>query len=67
MMEAAAPPPQEALQALPASLSNLHAYLTFVAARIDRLAEAVASARDAFLAKRRQVALSPLGRFSHGL
>ena len=58
MVEATTPQTQEAVQALPASLSNLHAYLTYVAARIDRLADHVASAREAFLAKRRQVSTS---------
>ena len=60
VMEAAVPQSQEKLQALPASLSNLHAYLVFVAARIDRLADGVALQRDAFLAKRWQVGPGPL-------
>ncbi|KAK9810611.1 hypothetical protein WJX73_004479 [Symbiochloris irregularis] len=45
---------QEGLQALPASLSNLHDYLVYVAARIERLSDSLASARSAFLAARRQ-------------
>ena len=48
-------PVEDTLQALPASLSNLHDYLIFVAARIERLSDTVAAARDDFLARRRQV------------
>lgn len=55
VVEGQGPPLQETLQALPASLSNLHSYLMFVAARIERLADAVAARREAFLAKRRLV------------
>lgn len=54
---------QSSLQALPASLSNLHDYLVYVAARIERLAEALSTARQAFLAGRRQVRALRRGYF----
>lgn len=54
MVEATRPYTAEAVQALPASLCNLHAYLTHVAAKIERLADGVSTARAAFLARRRQ-------------
>lgn len=57
MVEATRPYTAEAVQALPASLCNLHAYLTHVAAKIERLADGVSTARAAFLARRRQVRL----------
>ena len=43
------------LRALPAAVQNLHDYLIHVAARLERLHEAVACAKDAFLDAMRKV------------
>ena len=45
----------DALRALPAAVQNLHDYLIHVAARLERLHEAVDRAKDVFLAAMRQV------------
>ncbi|CAL8467152.1 g6688 [Coccomyxa elongata] len=42
---------EDALQALPAALSNLHSLLIHVAARLDRLYERLADAKEAHLAQ----------------
>ncbi|BDA40534.1 probable nucleoporin p58/p45 [Coccomyxa sp. Obi] len=42
---------EDALQALPAALSNLHSLLIHVAARLDRLHERLADAKEAHLAQ----------------
>ena len=47
------------LQALPAALHNLHEFFTHVAARLERLHEAVTAAKDANLATRRRVRPPP--------
>ena len=43
------------LQSLPTALHNLHEFFTYVAARLERLHEAVTTAKDAHLATRRRV------------
>jgi hypothetical protein len=44
-----------ALAALPVVLNNLHDFFNHVAARLEKLHDGVAAARDAFLERRRQV------------
>ncbi len=52
---------EDALQALPAALSNLHSLLIHVAARLDRLHERLADAKEAHLAQLAAVRFIPLG------
>ena len=53
---------EDALQALPAALSNLHSLLIHVAARLDRLHEHLADAKEAHLANLAAVrSISPDG------
>ena len=47
--------PADPLRALPAAVQNLHDYLIHVAARLERLHEAVDRAKDVFLAAMRKV------------
>lgn len=44
-----------ALAVLPVVLNNLHDFFNHVAARLEKLHDGVAAARDAFLERRRQV------------
>ncbi len=52
------------LRALPAAVQNLHDYLIHVAARLERLHEAVDRAKDVFLAALRKVRVSNAGHQS---
>jgi hypothetical protein len=57
-----------ALAALPVVLHNLHDFFNHVAARLEKLHDGVAAARDAFLERRREVCLeAAMTRSVHGV